>query len=190
VKLILENWRRYLNEGSGLETTWDDVHIDDVFEIIGSTCEKGDGGTAERKCITFKPSDLESKLANKPSVTLDPEDVEGAELEYPLIVVVDWYTGEYQYIMDGNHRFANAIQSGAEIQVKELYTDEYENLFRSATIKAIHKLADDKSIPWDDDADFMDWTEEVVGKSHLDDMTGKELKKVYKALEERDKEDK
>ena len=184
MKLILENWRRYLNEASGLETTWDDVHIDDVFEIVGNTCENG------RKCITFKPSDLESKLANKPSVTLDPERVENAELEHPLIVVVDRDTEEYQYIMDGNHRYAKAKQLDVEVQVKELYTDEYENLFRSATIKAIHKLADDKGIPWDDDADFMDWTEEEVGESHLDDMTSEELDKVYKALEERGKEDK
>ena len=46
------------------------------------------------------------------------------------------------------------------------------------------------NIPWDDDAEFMRWTKEVVEKSHLDDMTGKELKKVYKALEERGAENK
>ena len=113
-----------MKEASGLETTWDDVHIDDVFEIVGSACEDG------RECITFKPSDLESKLANKPSVTLDPERVENAELEHPLIVVVDRDTEEYQYIMDGNHRYAKAKQLDVEVQVKELYTDEYENLFR------------------------------------------------------------
>ena len=54
----------------------------------------------------------------------------------------------------------------------------------------IHRLAAKLKIPWDDDAEFMRWTKEVVEKSHLDDMTGKELKKVYKALEERGKEDK
>jgi hypothetical protein len=124
MKLLMENWRKYLKEASGLETTWDDVHIDDVFEIVGSACEDG------RECITFKPSDLESKLANKPSVTLDPERVENAELEHPLIVVVDRDTEEYQYIMDGNHRYAKAKQLDVEVQVKELYTDEYENLFR------------------------------------------------------------
>ena len=44
--------------------------------------------------------------------------------------VISWLIyAAYQYIMDGNHRFANAIQSGAEIQVKELYTDEYNSLF-------------------------------------------------------------
>mgnify|MGYP003647307760 CR=1 FL=1 len=54
----------------------------------------------------------------------------------------------------------------------------------------VHDLADKLSIPWDHDADFMDWTEEVVGKSHLDDMTSEELLDVYAALEERGKENK
>ena len=54
----------------------------------------------------------------------------------------------------------------------------------------VHDLADKLSIPWDDDADFMDWTEELTGKSHLDDMTSEELEKVYKALEERGPENK
>ena len=57
-----------------------------------------------------------------------------------------------------------------------------------ASKKDVHDLADKLSIPWDDDADFMDWTREVVGKSHLDKMTSEELEKVYKALEERGKE--
>ena len=61
---------------------------------------------------------------------------------------------------------------------------------KSISKKDIHRLADKLNIPWDDDAEFMRWTKEVVEKSHLDDMTGKELKKVYKALEERGNENK
>ena len=62
---------------------------------------------------------------------------------------------------------------------------------KSISKKDIHQLADKLNIPWDDDAEFMRWTKKVTkGKSHLDDMTSEELKKVYKALEERDKEDK
>ena len=124
MKLLFENWRGYLKEAYGTQTTWDDVHIEDVWNIIGRSCEEG-----SRECTPFKPSVLKSKLKHKPSVTLDPERVKGASLAYPLIVVVNRDTGEYQYIMDGNHRFAQAIQSGAEIQVKELYTDEYNSLF-------------------------------------------------------------
>jgi len=128
MKLLFENWRKYVNEVHGLETTWDNVHIDKVFEVIGKSCEEG------RKCKTYKASELKSKLPEKWAIpNLDPERVETAQLGYPLIVVVDGDTGEYQYIMDGNHRFANAEQTDAEVQVKELYTDEYEQLFRRGT---------------------------------------------------------
>ena len=67
---------------------------------------------------------------------------------------------------------------------------EYLNEDKPISKEDIHQLADKLNIPWDDDADFMDWTKEVVEKSHLDDMTSEELEKVYKALEERGKEDK
>ena len=49
--------------------------------------------------------------------------------------------------------------------------------------KDVHELADELNIPWDDDAKFMEWTKEVIGKSHLDEMTPEELSKVYAALE-------
>jgi len=137
MKLLLENWREYLKEAHGIDTTWDNVHIDDVFKITGKSCEEG-----TRECKSFSPSDLESKLKHKPvRVGLEPESVRRIErakegLEHPLIVLVDSDTGEYQHIMDGNHRFAAATalakeEEGIEvkIKVKELYTDEYNQLF-------------------------------------------------------------
>ena len=133
MKLILENWRKYLKEAHGLETTWDDVHIDDVFEIVGRSCEEG------RECKPLPASELRSKLKSmlkrKPikGKGIDPKKVETADISHPLIVVVD--NGEYQYIMDGNHRFAQAEQKDKIVQVKELYTDEYENLFRKVSIR-------------------------------------------------------
>jgi len=128
MKLLFENWRKYLKEAHGLKTTWDDVHIDAVFEITGRSCDK-----ASRECKPYTTDALYNKLKNKPIVdTLDPKRVKYADPKHPLIVVVNRDTEEYQYIMDGNHRFANAIQSGVEIQVKELYTDEYNQLFGDA----------------------------------------------------------
>jgi hypothetical protein len=121
VKLLLENWRKYLKEAHGLKTTWDDVRIDAVFKIIGRSCEE------DRKCKPMPASKLRQKLKNKPSVNLDSKRVEAADIRYPLIVVVD--NGEYQYIMDGNHRFAQAEQKDKIVQVKELYMDEYNQLF-------------------------------------------------------------
>jgi len=131
VKLLLENWREYLNEAHGLDTTWDNLHIDDVFKITGKSCDEG------KKCIKYTTDDLELKLKNKPIVdTLDPGRVKTANPEHPLIVVVK--NGEYQYIMDGNHRFANAVKTGEEkgvvqtVKVKELDIEEYNKLFGGA----------------------------------------------------------
>ena len=126
MKLLLENWRQYINEAHGLETTWDNVSINDVFKIIGKSCEEG------RKCKHMKASTLRNNLINKPSVKLDPDRVKNANYKFPLIVVVK--NGEYQYIMDGNHRaaaafFALALEDDAIVSVKELYNEEYNELF-------------------------------------------------------------
>ena len=127
MKLLLENWRKHINEAHGLETTWDSVSINDVFEIIGKSCEEG------RKCKHMKASTLRNNLKNKPSVKLDPDRVKNANYKFPLIVVVK--NGEYQYILDGNHRLAAALKAEKEgknviVKVKELYNDEYNELFR------------------------------------------------------------
>ena len=125
MKLLFENWREYLKEAHGLDTTWDDVHIDDVFKITGKSCEEG------RECIKYTTARLELKLKNKPIVdTLDPDRVKTANPEHPLIVVVN--NGEYQHIMDGNHRFANAVKTGKDVKVKELDIEEYNKMFGGA----------------------------------------------------------
>lgn len=52
-------------------------------------------------------------------------------------------------------------------------------------IEDIHALADRKHIAWDNDPDFMDFTESVTGKRHLDALNETELKAVYTKLAER-----
>ena len=126
MQLLLENWRKFITEAHGLDTSWDNVCIDDVFKITGKSCKEGDG----RKCESYTTGELHDKLKYKPIVdTLDPSRIENADPRHPLIVVVDRDTGEYQNIMDGNHRFANAKKYEKMVQVKELYTDEREQLF-------------------------------------------------------------
>jgi hypothetical protein len=49
----------------------------------------------------------------------------------------------------------------------------------------IHQLADKLNIPWDDDPEFKNWTKNIAGKSHLDDMSKDELSTVYSALKKR-----
>ena len=108
-----------------LDTTWDNLHIDDVFKITGKNCDEG------KDCISYTTEELKSKLKNKPITdTLDPDRVNKANPEHPLIVVVK--DGEYQYIMDGNHRFARAEPKDAIVQVKELDIEEYNKLFGGA----------------------------------------------------------
>ena len=115
-----------MNEAHGLDTTWDNLHIDDVFKLIGKGCEEG------RECKPLTTTELELKIKNKKSFrnvqkNLDPERVRTANPEHPLIVVVK--DGEYQHIMDGNHRFANAVKTGKDVKVKELDIEEYNELF-------------------------------------------------------------
>lgn len=46
----------------------------------------------------------------------------------------------------------------------------------------IHRLADTLGIPWDNDKHFMDFSEQVTGKKHLDAMTEDELSAIAGAL--------
>jgi hypothetical protein len=61
---------------------------------------------------------------------------------------------------------------------------------KPVSIKDVHELADTLNIPWDDDAEFMSWTEELTGESHLDKMTREELSIIYAALKKRGKKNK
>lgn len=130
MKLLLENWRKYLNEAGGLDTSWDNVHINDVFKIIGKSCNEG------RKCKSMPATELEQKIKDKKSLenirkNLDPDRIKKANYSFPLIVLVD--DGEYKNILDGNHRLAAALAVEKEgkdaiVKVKELYNDEFDKL--------------------------------------------------------------
>ena len=50
-----------------------------------------------------------------------------------------------------------------------------------ASIEDIHKLATEKRIRFDDDPAFMDWTESIVGKRKLDELTPDERQRVHDA---------
>tara|TARA_B100000131_G_scaffold194229_1_gene186820 strand:+ start:1090 stop:1653 length:564 start_codon:yes stop_codon:yes gene_type:complete len=57
---------------------------------------------------------------------------------------------------------------------------------KTATSKEeIHRLADKKGIPWDDDPKFKTWSKKVTGKACLDDMNPSQLSRLKKALKER-----
>ena len=64
----------------------------------------------------------------------------------------------------------------------KLLFENWREYLIEISIKDIHKRADELGISWDDDAGFMKRTKELTGESHLDDLTDKELSKVYAAL--------
>lgn len=53
------------------------------------------------------------------------------------------------------------------------------------SVADIHALAASKNIPWDNDPNFMAFTQEVTGKRHLDDLNPADLKVLYDALDKR-----
>ena len=183
MKLLLENWRKYLNE-DWRETSWeaDDekVTIGDVVDYLGD------------ETVDVNVLELSQQLPELP--TRGAERVAAASLDYPIIVVKSG--GQYRFVLDGNHRLQKAIDEEVEtIKTKILDLDSpetpevFQRMFEmSVSIKDVHELADTLNIPWDDDGDFLSWTKELTGKSHLDDLTDKELSKVYVALEKRGKE--
>lgn len=50
---------------------------------------------------------------------------------------------------------------------------------KKITPNIIHKISDKKSINWDNNKRFMDWSEAITNKRHLDDMNQSELLKIY-----------
>jgi len=185
MKLLLENWRKYLNE-DWRDTSWeaDDekVTIGDVVDYLGD------------ETVDINVLELSQQLPELP--TQGEERVAAANLEYPIIVVKS--RGQYQSVLDGNHRLQKAIDEDVEtIKAKILDLDNpetpemFQRMFeKSVSIKDVHDLADKLGIPWDDNTEFMSWTKDLTGESHLDKMTDEELSIIYTALKKRGKEDK
>ena len=101
MKLLLENWRKYITE-DWRDTSWetDDgkVSIGDVIDYLG-----------ER---TIDINVLELSRQIPPLPTDGAERVAAASLEFPIIVVK--FGGKYQFVLDGNHRLQRAIDEKVE----------------------------------------------------------------------------
>jgi len=189
MKLLLENWRKYLNE-DWRDTSWkaDDekVTIGDVVDYLGD------------ETVDINVLELSQQLSRS-LPTQGEERVAAANLDYPIIVVKS--KGQYRSVLDGNHRLQKAIDEEVEtIKAKILDLDNpetpemFQRMFggaeKSISIKDVHELADKLGITWDDDTEFMSWTKKLTGESHLDKMTNEELSIIYTALKKRGKEGK
>jgi hypothetical protein len=49
-------------------------------------------------------------------------------------------------------------------------------------VEDVHAAADKAGVKWDNNKAFMDLSERVTGKRHLDDMTERELRRVASSL--------
>jgi len=101
MKLLLENWREYITE-DWRDTSWkndeDEVTIEEVINYLGD------------ETININVLELSQQLPSLP--TKGAERVAAASLEYPIIVVKK--DGQYQYVLDGNHRLQKAIDEEIE----------------------------------------------------------------------------
>jgi ketosteroid isomerase-like protein len=104
-------------------------------------------------------------------------------------------------VIDGTHRLREAVVRGdAEIDVVQARPEQIaadgrfimqerqipDNVLEvpdvrvegdrpTRTVEDIHKLAEEKGIPWDKDPAFMDLTERTTGKRHLDELSPMQL---------------
>jgi hypothetical protein len=114
MKLLLENWRKYLNE-DWRDTSWESddekVTIGDVVDYLGD------------ETVDVNVLELSQQLPELP--TRGAERVTGASLDYPIIVVKSG--GQYRFVLDGNHRLQKAIDEEVEtIKTKILDLDNPE----------------------------------------------------------------
>ena len=114
MKLILENWRKFITE-DWRDTSWENddekVTIGDVVDYLGD------------ETVDINVLELSQQLPPLP--TRGEERVAAASLEYPIIVVKSG--GQYRFVLDGNHRLQKAIICDIEsIKTKILDLDNPE----------------------------------------------------------------
>ena len=98
MKLLLENWRKFITE-DWRDTSWktddDKVTIGEVIDYLGD------------ETVDINVLELSQQLPSLP--TRGAKRVAAASLEYPIIVVKSG--GQYKSVLDGNHRLQKAIDS-------------------------------------------------------------------------------
>ena len=114
MKLLLENWRKFITE-DWRDTSWENddekVTIGDVVDYLGD------------ETVDINVLELSQQLPPLP--VRGVERVAAASLEYPIIVVKSG--GQYRFVLDGNHRLQKAIICDIEsIKTKILDLDNPE----------------------------------------------------------------
>jgi hypothetical protein len=115
MKLLLENWRKYITE-DWRDTSWkpegggEKITIGDVDDYLGD------------KTIDIVPSDVRDqvlKSRGKPRLPTTSQDrIDKADLSFPIIVAMEG--GEYISVLDGNHRLQRAVDENKPLKAKVL----------------------------------------------------------------------
>jgi hypothetical protein len=119
MKLLLENWRKFITE-DWRDTSWEDdgekITIGDVDDYLGD------------KTIDIVPSDVRDqvlKSRGKPRLPTTSQDrIDKADLSFPIIVAMEG--GEYISVLDGNHRLQRAVDENKPLEAKVLDLDNPE----------------------------------------------------------------
>jgi len=122
MKLLLENWRQYITED------WRDTSWKDDGEIV--TIGEVDDYLREVTPVDINVLELSQQLPRSLTTT-NPERIASANLDYPIIVVKSG--GQYQSVLDGNHRLQKAIDQGVEnikAKILDLTADETPAKFK------------------------------------------------------------
>ena len=116
MKLLLENWNKFINENkSWRDTSWETdeekVTLGEIDDFLGN------------KTVDLNVLELSNQIPPLP--TRGEERVAAASLEFPIIVVRKG--GDFKYVLDGNHRLQKAINQKVEtIKAKILDLDNPE----------------------------------------------------------------
>ena len=104
MKLILENWRKFITEDwrdTSWETDDEKVTIGDVVDYLGN------------ETVDINVLELSQQLPRSLTTT-SQERIDSANFDYPIIVVKSG--GQYQTVLDGNHRLQKAIDQRPRVE--------------------------------------------------------------------------
>ena len=109
MKLLLENWKRFIAE-SWRDTSWendeDKVTLGEIDDFLGDKTVEIDVLELSRQ---IPPLPIRSK-----------KRVNDANLDFPIIVVKK--DGQFKYVLDGNHRLQKAINSHDDPSISTVET--------------------------------------------------------------------
>ena len=120
MKLILENWKRFIAE-SRRDTSWendeDKVTLGEIDDFLGD------------ETIDINVLELSDQIPALP--TRSDQRIEAASLDFPIIVVKK--DDQFKYVLDGNHRLQKAINQEIETikaKILDVSAEETPERFR------------------------------------------------------------